>query len=367
MAELIVNNLMRRIGRTLLTALGVGLGVATIVALLSVSDGLTQTAAGFAHLGGSDLGVFQAGVSDPTVSVLQTSQVARLERNPNVASATPLLLIVGKVRSDPSAFVFGADSNGFFAKRLVFSIGGPPSRGAIAIGSGIAASLHLKPGGTLVVAGHRFTVSGVYHSGILYEDAGAVLPLAVAQAITGHQGETTSIAVELKPASSATAATSSILHQFPNTTVIATTQEAARAGANGALIHNATLVIIIIALVLGAISVTNTMAMSVLERQGELALLSTVGWGAPRVATLVIGEGIGVSLLGAAIGLVFGVLGSLLLIKLMGVGAYVSPSITAWGLGRGLLVGVSIGVLGGLYPAWRVTRMAPLKGLSRAA
>ena len=367
MPELIANNLMRRIGRTLLTALGVGLGVATIVALLAVSDGLTQTAAGFAHLGGSDLGVFQAGVSDPTVSVLQTSEVARLERNPDVASATPLLLIVGKVPADPSAFVFGADLNGFFAHRLVFASGGPPSRGTIAVGSGLAASVHQQTGGTLLADGHRFTISGVYHSGIAYEDQGAVLPLPVAQAITGLQNETTSIAVELTPAASATAATRSILHQIPNSTVIATSEEAARAGANGALIHNATLVIIIIALVLGAISVTNTMAMSVLERQGELALLSTVGWSAPRVAALVIGEGIGVSLLGAAIGLVFGVLGSLLLVKLMGVGAYVSPSITAWGLGRGLVVGVSIGVLGGLYPAWRVTRMAPLKGLSRAA
>ena len=71
MRELIVNNLTRRLGRTLLTGLGVGLGVATIVALLSVSDGLTQTAAGFVHLGGSDLGVFQANVSDPTASILR--------------------------------------------------------------------------------------------------------------------------------------------------------------------------------------------------------------------------------------------------------------------------------------------------------
>jgi putative ABC transport system permease protein len=366
MVELIVNNLLRRIGRTLLTAFGVGLGVATIVALLSVSDGITQTAAGFAHLGGSDLGVFQAGVSDPTVSMLQTSEVARLERNPDVARATPLLLIVGKVRPDPSAFVFGVKPSGFFAQRLVYASGSFPGRGAIAIGTGLASSLHIGRGGSLTVDGHRFTVSGVYHSGITYEDEGGVLPLGVAQALTGEPNETTSIAVELAPSASVGAATRSIGHQFPHTQVIGTGEEAARAGANGALIHNATLVIVIIALVLGAISVTNTMAMSVLERQGELALLSTVGWSAPRVAALVIGEGIGVSLLGAAIGLVLGVLGSLLLVKLMGVGAYVSPSITAWGLGRGLLVGISIGVLGGLWPAWRVTRMAPLRGLSRA-
>ena len=368
MPELIVNNLIRRIGRTLLTALGVGLGVATIVALLSVSDGLTQTAAGFIHLGGSDLGVFQSGVSDPTVSRLPTTLVPRLEQDPDVAAATPLVLLVGRVRGDASAFVFGADLRSFFAKRLVFADGRRPSpAGTLAVGDGLARRLKLRAGSSLVVAGRRLTVSGTYHSGIPYEDEGAVLPLARAQSIAGLAGAATTIAVELQPGSSAAAAQRSLERQFQGIQVIADPGEAARAGANGALIHNATLVIVIIAIVLGAISVTNTMAMSVLERQGELALLSTVGWSAPRVAALVIGEGIGVSLLGAAIGLVFGVLGSLLLIKLMGVGAYVSPSITAWGLGRGLLVGISIGVLGGLWPAWRVTRMAPLRGLSRAA
>ena len=46
--------------------------------------------------------------------------------------------------------------------------------------------------------------------------------------------------------------------------------------------------------------------------------------------------------------------------------AFVSPDITAWGLGRGVLVGVAIGVLGGLYPAWRVTRLMPAESLARA-
>src|ERR1019366_2079780 len=103
MPELIVTNLLRRIGRTLLTALGVGLGVAMIVALLSVSDGLTQTAAGFIHLGSSDLAIFQSGVSDPTTSRLQTSLVPRLERDSEVAAATPLVLLVGRVKGDASA------------------------------------------------------------------------------------------------------------------------------------------------------------------------------------------------------------------------------------------------------------------------
>jgi len=366
MIELILHNLVRRIGRTMLTALGVGLGVATIVALLSVSDGLTRTAAGLVHLGGSDLGVFQSNVSDPTASLLPTTLVGRLERNPDVAQATPLLLIVNRVHGDPASIVFGAPADGFFSRRLLFESGGPAGAGAIAVGDRLARTLKLRPGSGLTVAGRRLRVSGVYHSGVLFEDLGGVMALGAAQALSGRQGEATSIAVELAAGSTATAARRSIQRQFPDTTVIADAGEAARAGANGVLIHNATLVIVIIALVLGAISVTNTMAMSVLERQGELALLSTVGWSDTRVAALVIGEGVGVSVLGAAIGLVLGVLGSLLLVNLMGVGAYVAPSVTAWGLGRGLLVGVTIGVLGGLYPAWRVTRITPLQGLARA-
>jgi putative ABC transport system permease protein len=80
----------------------------------------------------------------------------------------------------------------------------------------------------------------------------------------------------------------------------------------------------------------------------------------------VLGEGVGVSLVGAAIGLLLGVIGSDLLTRVLAVSQFVSPQVTAWGLGRGLLVGVAIGVLGGLYPAWRVTRLDPVQGLRRA-
>ena len=92
--------------------------------------------------------------------------------------------------------------------------------------------------------------------------------------------------------------------------------------------------------------------------------MSTIGWSPGRVAALILGEGVAVSVLGTAGGLLLGVIGGEELVRALGVGAYVSPSVTAWGLGRGLLVGVAIGVLGGIYPAWRVTRMTPLKALS---
>ena len=129
------------------------------------------------------------------------------------------------------------------------------------------------------------------------------------------------------------------------------------------LISKAILIIAAVALLVGALSVANTMAMSIAERQVELGLLGTVGWAPSRVAVLVLGEGVVVSVIGAGFGLLLGVFGGSLLVNLLGVGSYISPEVTAWVLGRGLLIGIAIGVLGGIFPAWRVTRMKPARVL----
>jgi putative ABC transport system permease protein len=362
----IVNaNLLRSPGRTVATALGIAVGVGMIVALLSFTQGLKETAAGFVHLGGSDLGLFQANVSDPTASLLPESMVARVAAHPSVTAATPLVLIVEGVRSDPSAIVFGAEPTGFFSRGLVLVSGHKPAQGStqVLIGDRLAAQQHLGAGSPIVISGHPYTVAGVYHSGILFEDSGAVLSLAEAQALSGRPGEVTDIVVELAPGTAARSAAGQLQNAFPGTQAISDPQQALRAGANATLISKAILVIVVIALIVGAISVANTMAMSIVERQGEIGILATVGWSPLRVASLVLGEGIAVSVLGAAAGLFLGVIGGNLLVKALGVSTYVTPSVTAWGLGRALLVGVAIGVLGGIYPAWRVTRMRPLKAL----
>jgi putative ABC transport system permease protein len=363
---IILTNLLRRRSRTLFTAAGIALGVATIVALLSFTQGLKETAAGFVHLGGSDLGVFQANVSDPTASILPEAMVGRLAARPYVSRATPLLLIVEGVKQEPAAVSFGVDPRGFFARGLVIVAGSGPAswKREVLVGDRLASLRHLAPGGVMAIKGRDYRIAGIYHSGILFEDTGAVLSIAQARALSGHPGEQTDVAIELAPGRRASATAPQIEADFPGTQVISTPQQAVRAGANGTLISKAVLVIVVIALIVGAISVANTMAMSIIERQGELGLLSTVGWSPVRVASLILGEGIAVSLLGAAVGLFFGVIGAGLLVRVLGVGGYISPSVTAWGLGRGLLVGVAIGVLGGIYPAWRVTRMKPLKALS---
>jgi putative ABC transport system permease protein len=144
---------------------------------------------------------------------------------------------------------------------------------------------------------------------------------------------------------------------FPGLSAISDPSEAIRAGANSDLISKAVLLIVALALIIGALAVANTMLAAVLERRRELALLATIGWSGSQLAGLVLGEAVAVSILGTATGLVLGVAASGLLPSALGLQSFISPDLTAWGLGRASLIGVAIGVLGAVYPIWRVTRM----------
>lgn len=361
-----LTSMRQRPGRAFLTALGTALGIATILALLAVSDGAKRTAGDFVHLGRSDLGLFQQDAADPTTSVLPASLVGRLRREPGIADATALALLVEDIAQDPGAVVFGANSNSFLTNRLVFSAGRMfRAPGEIVVGDALAPQLHLHPGDTLKVAHRPLRVVGIYHIGVAYQDSGAFIPLATAQAISGHAGEATTIPVKLDPGTNASAAKRMIAARFPGISVISDAEEAIRAGANGQLISKATFVIAVLALVIGGIGVMNTMLMSVTERRTEFALLSAVGWSGPQVAGLVLTEGLVVSLIGAAIGLVIGSIGADLLVKALGAQAFVAPVVTGWDLGRALLVGILIGVLGGLYPAWRAAHLSPAHVLAQ--
>jgi putative ABC transport system permease protein len=360
------SNLLHRPGRVILTAGGTALGIATIVALLAVSAGATQTAGKFVNLGRSEMGLFQNDAADPTTSVLPESLIGTLRRQSWVSNAMGLQLLVADVPGAPAAIVFGAEPTSFETQRLVFTQGHMVSSGnQVVLGDQLAPLVHKTVGDTIVIAHRPMRVVGIYHIGVSEQDSGAFIPLRTAQAITGHAQEVTTIVVKLAPGVRASTAQRLLARRFPGLLVITDPDEALRAGANGQLITKMTLVIVVLALLIGGISVMNTMLLSVVERRNEFALLSAVGFNGLQVARFVLTEGVISSVIGAAVGLVVGTLGAGLLVRALGADAFVSPDITAWVLGRALLIGILIGVVGGLYPAWRAAHVSPLRVLAQ--
>lgn len=357
MIALIVANVRRRTARTALTAAGVAVGVAAVVALLALSAGLNRTAGQLIHLGRADVGLFQSGAADPTSSTLPLSLLPKLREQPEVLAAAPIQLVVGALHEDPSAIVFGIQPSGFVAHLLVFIRGGGLRHGDVDVGDLLARQLHLRLGQTVRLDRTRYTVGGIFHSGIQFEDLGLMTTLGDAQALAGRTSdEATTIAVRFKPGVSSAEGTKDLSHAFRDIEVIADAGEAVRAGANSELISKAVLLIVVLALIIGGLSVANTMLAAVLERRRELVLLSTLGWSPLQLATLVLGEAVLVSVIGTAAGLVLGLMAGQLLPEALGLQSFISPELSAWVLGRAALIGVTIGVTGAIYPTWRATR-----------
>ena len=358
-------NLRRRRARTFLTAAGVAVGVAAVVALLALSAGLNNSAAQFVHLGGADLGLFQRDAGDPTSSVIPIALLPRVRQQQEVAQATPIQLLVNSVRNASGAIVLGLEPGSFPAHQLVSTSGRSMTPGQALAGDALAGQLHLHPGSTVRINGRSLTVAGIYHSGLSYEDSGAVLTLSDAQAIAGRAGnEATTFAVKLRPLTPTARAERELTQAFPGLVPISDPGEAVRAGSSTVLISKAVLLVVVLALIIGGLAVANTMLAALIERRRELALLASIGWSGRQLGTLVLFESLAVSMLGTGAGVLLGLAASKLLPGALGLGGFISPALTAWGLGRAALIGVAIGTLGAIYPIWRVTRMRSVVALA---
>ena len=359
-------NLLRRWGRSTLAALGIALGVTTVVALLALTEGLDQSAGDLAHLGRADLGVFQAGLADLTASSLPPSALGRIQRLPGVADAAPVQILSGAVASEPSTLAFGAEPSSFLSRRLVITSGHGLADGEVMVGSGAAATLHVHAGQRLTIAGRSLPVAGIYRSGVPLEDSGVVLPLALSRELSGTPEGLSMVAVAIAPGYTEKQLKGEIEHTLPGTAAIGAPGELQRVDTNSRIIHEAAVIVAVLALLLGAVVVLNTMAMAVIERRSEFGVLSALGWSRPQISRLLLGESMALSLVGVAAGLGLGVAAAELVVHGLELGVFVSPSITVWVLVRGLLVGVALGVLGALFASWRVMRMPLLEALGRA-
>jgi putative ABC transport system permease protein len=350
-ASLIRKNLLRRPARTLFTAAGVGLGVGLIVALLAITNGVQRTAGDLMHVGRADFGLYQAEVPDFTRSLLPESLAAKVARDPGVAAVSKVkLLVVG------GTLVFGLDPNEFAYRRFVVVAG---KRGATMAGDHSGKRL----GETLSLLGRSFTVSGIYHSGDRFEDLGIVLPLHAAEALSRRPAEITSIGVTVKVGASVKSVAARLEHRYPGVAAITEPGQAIKVDTSSRLIISTGWIVSLLALIVGGIGVTNTMAMSVFERTREIGILRAVGWSGRRVGLMIVSEAVAICLLALAVGCALGVLAARVFVGRSGLSGLITPTYTATTFVWGLAFALAVAMIGALYPTWRAVRSAPLAAL----
>lgn len=360
-AGFVWKNLLRRRVRTALTAAGVAIGVGLIVALLSIAAGVRRTAKDLIHIGRADFGLFQEGASDLTRSVLPESLTRKVASDDGVANVARVFLRVGRVQSRDSFLLFGLDPDEFPAERLVITQGRRARADEAMVGD--RAKLSLRPGDFLSVGKRRFRVAGFYHTGDRFEDIGAVLPLRTVQALAQRPGEVTTVAVEVAIGERPAAVAKRLEQRFPGLTAVTEPGQAVKVDTSSRLIVNAGWIFSLLALIVGGIGVTNTMAMSVFERVREIGILRAVGWRTHRIALLIVSEAVGIGLLALGVGLALGYAAAELFTDRGAISSLVDPDFTAGVFAWGLAYALGVGLIGALYPAWRAARLTPIEAL----
>lgn len=115
-----------------------------------------------------------------------------------------------------------------------------------------------------------------------------------------------------------------------------------------------------VALLVGAVGVANTMVVSVLERRREIGLRRALGATRGQIRTQFLTESVVLCLLGGLTGVTIGVLGTASYASVRGWPTSIPPAIAFGGLGCALV----IGALAGLYPAIRAARLTPTEALA---
>ncbi len=366
---LIARNLLRRGVRTILTVVGLGIGIAAVVALLGIAWGFERSFLAINEAKGIDLVVVRAGVSDKLTSNLDEAIGGRLRRMKGVrAVAGSLMDVVSFEEANLVSVLINGWEPGSLLFRGIRVLEGralEPGEGRSAmLGRVLALNLRKKVGDPINVAGERFQVVGIFESESLFENGGLIVPLKELQRMMGRQGDLTGFAViaDARGRPSVEALARRIEASLPGVAAVPA-RDYVKRDIRIRLAKSMAWATSLVALVVGSVGVLNTMMMAVFERTGEIGVLRALGWRRRRVLALILGEALALGGAGAVLGMALGFAGVRLLARSPTASGFVAGDLPPAALGVGLAMALVLSLLGGLYPALRGAALNPTEAL----
>lgn len=378
--HIVLHNLRRRKGRAIFLVIGLLIGVATVVTLLSLTDAMGQRAQHELENFGANIiitprsdvlslnygGIQLAGVN-LVAKELEQSSLANIDDIPNrrnVATIAPKVL--GAVEVDGQRIMMmGVDPAAEFKLKRWWSIAGRPVEQGheLLVGAAVVKRFNLNMGDTLKVNGQDFTVVGLLAKTGSQDDQLLIAPLDVAQATLGKPGQVSMVEIAALchdcPVDDMVNQLQTVL---PGTDVQAVQQVVkTRMHALGQFRLFAWGVAVTV-VIIGALLVFVTMMGAISERTREIGIFRAIGYRRRHVLHLVLMEATIVSALAGVLGYLTGVAATLVALPLLDGGKASwqwNPTLAV----AAVFAAIFVGLLASLQPAFRASRLEPSEAL----
>jgi putative ABC transport system permease protein len=365
--------------RASLSALGIAIGVAAIVAVLGLArSSQAGLLAEIGKLGTNLLTVTNGQSFTGQTAELPTAAPGMVGELPGV-TAVQYTGAVKNVDAYRSPMIPSIDTNGLSVDASSLDLPGVVGT-SVAQGSYLNAATardpvdaqflgidRIWPGMRIYVGGQWFYVAGILNSATLAPeiDTSILVGFPAAEKYLGFDGHPSELYVRTQNSQAVTTAVDNLLGaqanpQNPNEVNVSQPSQAltAQADAAGAF-DTLFLGLGAVALLVGAVGVANIMVISVLERRQEIGLRRALGATRGQIRIQFLSEAILLALMGGVAGVILGAASTAIYAHTKGWAIVIPPEAWAGGLGAALL----IGALAGLLPAIRASRLSPTEAL----
>jgi putative ABC transport system permease protein len=381
-------NLLRKRTRSILTLIGIALSSWVLVSLLGFNQGYESALNKDIDNMGFQMMIMAKGCPYEAATMMlkggtglrymKESIIDNIVNEPEVDEITPMLMQAvfdpNKGESGGISAYLGIDPRSFSAMKpfLTFRQGGwfVNEDSYEAVMGYEAAELEQRETGDMILIPEKniqLKVAGILSRTGTQDDGTIFVPLRTVQKIFDRSGELTTIGIKVKKDADSTLLEEK-LYKLPDVQIVSLAEVKHTIMKLISTAKVMVLSIAIIAIMIAMVGVINTVLMSVLERLKEFGILKTIGAMPWDIFTLVWIETLILCTTG-------GVLGIVLALLLSRVADIVIRQILPYAPSGGLVVInlklilitlsiiLCIGLLSGLYPAWKAGRVRPLEAI----
>jgi putative ABC transport system permease protein len=361
MFELIIANLTVRPFRTLISILGVAIGVVLVVLFTGLTEGMTNDMAKRAANWKAEIVFTRPGAmtNDSSNAPLHTAYAERLVQVKGVHSAVPVIRYI--TSNTKSTFglqqLDGVDWEPFAAMNEMSLVAGrsPQASNEIVVDERQLVQDDLKVNDTMTLFGNRdYKIVGVYSPP---SGARIKMSLAAMQEVLEAPNKCTYILVKINPVEEAQTVATRINEELPGNTINLTQDLIIDAQERIPGVKTFLRVLVGLGAVVSTVFVLLSMYTTITERKKEIGILKSLGASTSYIIRTIEGEAFMIGVFGILFGLFLSFLGSVIIRNGYDLAFEFSSVWLFWAV----VIAVLGSLVGALYPAWRASSIDPVE------